>query len=139
MTQWIQENTRFRNSEEPSRLDLLFTTEPKIVDGVEYKTPLAKNSLSALQIIRFHFPHSHPNITCIIDHLILHLTSLGHNIHLHWVPSHVSVMGNMMADRAAAEVHTNPSPTDLATDQTDSLTDLKTACTGHWDTALTDA
>ncbi|MPC69390.1 hypothetical protein E2C01_063613 [Portunus trituberculatus] len=43
MTQWIHENTRFRNSEEPSRLDFLFTTEPEIVDGVEYKTPLAKS------------------------------------------------------------------------------------------------
>ncbi|MPC98051.1 hypothetical protein E2C01_093401 [Portunus trituberculatus] len=43
MTQWIQENTRFRNSEEPSRLDLLFTMEPEIVDSVEYKTPLAKS------------------------------------------------------------------------------------------------
>ncbi|MPC67791.1 hypothetical protein E2C01_061975 [Portunus trituberculatus] len=65
------------------------------------------------------------------------LTSLGHTIHLQWVPSHVGVIGNTVADRAAAEAHTHPSPIDLTTDQTDFLTDLKTACWLHWDTTLT--
>ncbi|MPD05758.1 hypothetical protein E2C01_101522 [Portunus trituberculatus] len=64
---------------------------------------------------------------------------MGHTIHLQWVPSHVGVMRNTVADRAAAEAHTHPSPIDLATDQTDFLTDLKTACWRHWDTTLTDA
>ncbi|XP_076046363.1 uncharacterized protein LOC143028322 [Oratosquilla oratoria] len=36
MTQWIQENTRYRNEEEPSRLDLIITSEPRIVDKIEY-------------------------------------------------------------------------------------------------------
>ncbi|MCD9088864.1 hypothetical protein, partial [Stenotrophomonas sp. SY1] len=43
MTQWIQENTRYRNEEEPSRLDLIITSEPRIVDKIEYKTPIGKS------------------------------------------------------------------------------------------------
>ncbi|MPC51186.1 hypothetical protein E2C01_045027 [Portunus trituberculatus] len=98
-----------------------------------------RDSLSTLHIIRFYCPHSHHNLTLIIHHLILHLTSLGHDIHLQLLPSDVGVMGNTMAIRAVAEVHTHPSFIDIATDQTDSLTDLKTACRQHWDTVLTDA
>ncbi|MPC66108.1 hypothetical protein E2C01_060252 [Portunus trituberculatus] len=61
------------------------------------------------------------SLTLIIHHLILHLTFLRHNTNLQWVPSHVSVMGNTVANRAAAEAHTHPSHIGLATDQTDSL------------------
>ncbi|MPC21834.1 hypothetical protein E2C01_014834 [Portunus trituberculatus] len=63
---------------------------------------------------------SHHNLTLFIHHLI----SQQHNIHLQWMPSHVGVMGNTVTDRAAAEAHTHPSPIDLATDQTEFLTDL---------------
>ncbi|MPC70350.1 hypothetical protein E2C01_064594 [Portunus trituberculatus] len=99
-----------------------------IKEGLQFATTLAapcsialfSDSLSALQIIKSHRPHSHHNFTLIIHHLILHLTSLGHTIHLQWVPSHVSVMGNTMADRAAAEAHTQePS---LRTDVSELLT-----------------
>ncbi|MPC49656.1 hypothetical protein E2C01_043466 [Portunus trituberculatus] len=55
------------------------------------------------------------------------------------MPSHVGVIENTVADRAAAEAHTHPSPTDLANDQSDFLTDLKTVCWRCWDTTLTDA
>ncbi|MPC56556.1 hypothetical protein E2C01_050518 [Portunus trituberculatus] len=48
-------------------------------------------------------------------------------------------MGNTVANRAAAKALTHPSPIDLATDQTDFLTDLETVCRQHWDTTLTDA
>ncbi|MPC74802.1 hypothetical protein E2C01_069177 [Portunus trituberculatus] len=107
-----------------------------IKEDLQFATTLAtpcsialfSNSLSALQIIKSHRPHSQHNLTLIIHHLIFHLTSLGHTIHLQWVPFHGSVMGNMVADRAAAEAHTHPSPIDLANDQTDFLTDFKTAC-----------
>ena len=44
---------------------------------------------------------------------------------------------NMVADRA--HVHSHLNTVDLSTDQTDLLTDLKTACRRHWDMTLTDA
>ncbi|KAG0715803.1 hypothetical protein GWK47_011104 [Chionoecetes opilio] len=46
---------------------------------------------------------------------------------------------NTVADRAAAEAHSLPSPIDMTTDLTDSLTNLQTTCNRHWDTELTDA
>ncbi|MPC61328.1 hypothetical protein E2C01_055398 [Portunus trituberculatus] len=52
--------------------------------------------------------------------------------------SYDDVMRNTVADRTAIEAHTYPSPTDLATDQTDFLSDLKTACRQHRDTTMTD-
>ncbi|KAG0713306.1 Nucleic-acid-binding protein from mobile element jockey [Chionoecetes opilio] len=47
--------------------------------------------------------------------------------------------GEPVADRAAAEAHSLPSPIDMTTDLTDSLTNLQTTCNRHWDTELTDA
>ena len=43
MTQWIQQETRFRSDEQPSRLDLIFTKEPDIVKVVKYKPPINKS------------------------------------------------------------------------------------------------
>ena len=50
MTQWIGECTRYRNDEEPSRLDLIFTKEPEIVNSVEYKTPVGKSDHVLIEI-----------------------------------------------------------------------------------------
>ena len=44
-------------------------------------------------------------------------------------------MSNTVADRAAAEAHSHPFPTD----QTNSLTNLHTVCKLHWDKGLTNA
>ncbi|KAG0710347.1 hypothetical protein GWK47_002516 [Chionoecetes opilio] len=55
-----------------------------------------------------------------------------------WVPSHNGVRGNTVADRAGAEAHSLPSPIDMTTDLTDSLTNLQTTCNRHWDTDVTD-
>jgi len=43
MTQWIEEKTRFRGSEEPSRLDLLLTKEADIIGKINYRCPLGKS------------------------------------------------------------------------------------------------
>ncbi|MPC67724.1 hypothetical protein E2C01_061907 [Portunus trituberculatus] len=118
-----------------------------IKEGLQFATTLAapcslslfSDSFSTLQIIKSHRPHSHHNLTLIIHRLILQLTSLGHTIHLQWVPAHVSVIGNTVADRAVAEAHTHPSSTDLATDQTDFLTDPKTVCRRHYNLTVTNA
>ena len=49
MTQWIKENTRYRGGETPSRLDLVFTKEPDIIEDIEYKTPLGKSDHVVLE------------------------------------------------------------------------------------------
>ena len=43
MTQWVKEHTRFREGEEPSRLDLIFTKETGIVEEIIYKPPIGKS------------------------------------------------------------------------------------------------
>ena len=43
LTQWVNENTRFRNEENPSRLDLIFTKGIQAVTDLGYKTPLGKS------------------------------------------------------------------------------------------------
>lgn len=50
LTQWVHEKTRFRNNEEPSRLDLIFTKEPDIVNKLEYKTPIGKSDHVLLEV-----------------------------------------------------------------------------------------
>lgn len=42
LAHWVRENTRYRENEEPPRLDLVFTKEPEIVDNMEYKRPAGK-------------------------------------------------------------------------------------------------
>ena len=118
-----------------------------IREGLHYALSLASpcsialfsDSLTALQLIHSHCPRSHHHLTFSIHHLLFQLTTSGRTIHLQWVPSHVGVVGNTVADKAAAQAHSHPTTVDLPTDQTDLLTDLMTACRRHWDTTLTDA
>lgn len=43
MTQWVTENTRFRGSDEPSRLDLVFSRGTDEISSVKYVSPLGKS------------------------------------------------------------------------------------------------
>ena len=49
MTQWVEQNTRYRGDDEPSRLDLIFTSEPEVVEDVRYKCPLGKTDHVVLE------------------------------------------------------------------------------------------
>ena len=100
---------------------------------------LFSDSLSALQLLSRHRPHTHHSLVFSIHLLLLRLLSSGFSPHLQWVPSHIGVVGNTVADKAAAEAHSHPSPITLQTDQTDLLTLLKTAYIQHWDRLLTDS
>ena len=88
------------------------------------------NPLIALQLILRHCSKTHHSLCFTIHHLLLPLSSSDSSIHLQWVPSHVGVMGNTVADRAAAEAQSHPFPIHLPTD---SLTNLQTACKLHRD------
>ena len=43
MTQWVGEHTRFRGEDEPSRLDLIFTGEPEILNDIKCRCPLGRS------------------------------------------------------------------------------------------------
>lgn len=43
MTQWVEENTRYRGGEEPSRLDLVLSKETDIIEDMNYSCPLGKS------------------------------------------------------------------------------------------------
>ncbi len=39
----MEENTRFKGEDGPSGLDLIFTKEPEVVEGIDYKCPRGKS------------------------------------------------------------------------------------------------
>ena len=130
----------------PAETSILTAELFAIREGLKYAVSLASpcpialftDSLTALQLIHSHRPRSHHDLTFTIHLLLCHLTSAGFTPHLQWVPSHVGIAGNTVADRAAAEAHSHLNTVDLPTDQTDFLTNLRSTCRGHWDTTLTD-
>ena len=50
MTQWIDKETRFMGSDNPSRLDLVFTSNPESIDSVNYGCPLGKSDHVLIQV-----------------------------------------------------------------------------------------
>ena len=49
MTQWVKENTRLRGSDEPARLDLIFTKGNDLKCNVRHKCPLGKSDHEILE------------------------------------------------------------------------------------------
>ncbi len=43
LTQWVEENMRYRGNDEPSRLDLIITREPDIIEALKYGSPIGKS------------------------------------------------------------------------------------------------
>ena len=50
LTQWIDCETRFRGSDNPSRLDLVFTSDPECIETVSYECPLGKSDHVLIEI-----------------------------------------------------------------------------------------
>ncbi len=44
LTQWVRENMRFRGYDLPSRLGLIITMEPDIIEEMNYKSPIGKSN-----------------------------------------------------------------------------------------------
>ena len=51
LTQWVQDNTRFRGSNMPSRLDLVFTKDHIKIEAIKYTTPLGKSDHVLLEFL----------------------------------------------------------------------------------------
>lgn len=43
MIQWVEEAMRFRKDEEPSRLDLVLSKKPKVLENTRFKSPVGKS------------------------------------------------------------------------------------------------
>ena len=50
LTQWVKEETRYRGSDVPARLDLIFTKGRGISGGVEHNCPLGKSDHEVLEV-----------------------------------------------------------------------------------------
>ncbi len=51
VTQWVEENMRFRGEDGPSRLDLIFMKESKVVKDIDYKCPIGKSDHVVVECI----------------------------------------------------------------------------------------
>ncbi len=50
MEQWVEKCTRFRGSEEPSKLDLVFTKKPDTRPNIYYQSPMGKSDHVVMEI-----------------------------------------------------------------------------------------
>ena len=49
MTQWVREETRIRGNDEPSRLDLVFTKDVNLEQGIRHEPPLGRSDHEVLE------------------------------------------------------------------------------------------
>ncbi|GBN66475.1 hypothetical protein AVEN_156343-1, partial [Araneus ventricosus] len=91
----------------------------KISDCLERKFIIYTDSLSVLESLKSFYIHSHHHpLVLNVLHLLNKLASRDFNILLCWVPSHVGIVGNEAADKAAKLANT-------ITNSTVPLTDFK--------------
>ncbi|GBL78410.1 putative RNA-directed DNA polymerase from transposon X-element [Araneus ventricosus] len=89
----------------------------KISDCLERKFIIYTDSLSALESMKSFYMHSHRHpLVLNVLHLLNKLASRDFNILLCWVPSHVGIVGNEKADKAAKLA---TAPTNSSTPLTD--------------------
>ncbi|GBO04048.1 hypothetical protein AVEN_124230-1 [Araneus ventricosus] len=89
----------------------------KISDCLERKFIIYTDSLSVLESLKSFYMHSHHHpLVLNVLHLLNKLASLYFNILLCWVPSHVGIVGNEKADKAAKLA---TAPTNSSTPLTD--------------------
>ncbi|XP_050706946.1 uncharacterized protein LOC126992319 [Eriocheir sinensis] len=98
---------------------------------------LFTDSLTSLQLISTHKPHTHHTLCFAIHSLLAQLTSGGRRVHLQWVPSHSGIVGNTVADQAANLAHSHPQPIHRPPDHSDVLIHLQQSSNRHWTTRLT--
>ncbi|GBM23621.1 putative RNA-directed DNA polymerase from transposon X-element [Araneus ventricosus] len=108
----------------------------KISDCLERKFIIYNDSLSVLESLKSFYMHSHHHpLVLNVLHLLNKLASRDFNILLCWVPSHVGIVGNEKADKAAKLA---TAPTNSSTPLTDFKKYIKllfyTKWQRQWDT-----
>ncbi|GBL74259.1 hypothetical protein AVEN_235259-1 [Araneus ventricosus] len=95
---------------------VLFVLE-QISDCLERKFIIYTDSLSVLESLKSFYIHSHPHpLVLNVLHLLNKLASRDFNISLCWMPSHVGIVGNEEAAKAAKLASTQTNSTVPLTD-----------------------
>ena len=77
----------------------------KAIDHIKVTTPkeviIYTDSLSAIQTIESGNSKSNPKLLKQIQNVITEITKQGTKLEIHWIPSHVGISGNDIADNLA--------------------------------------
>lgn len=91
---------------------ILMALQHACTDGEEgLDIHVHSDSLSALQSLLIRDHSDNVALLSGIGHAIQHLYRSGHSLHFHWVPGHVGLRGNELADAAAKAASTLPGVT----------------------------
>ena len=97
------------------------------------------DSLSSLHILTNHSPHTHRALCFQIHTLISHSsTNPSWDIKFQWVPSHINIPGNTVADKAAALAHSLPHVTPSHLETHDYKNEIHRVTTIYWNQHLSD-
>ena len=87
----------------------------KAIDHIKVTTPkeviimiIYTDSLSAIQTIESGNSKSNPKLLKQIQNVITEITKEGTKLEIHWIPSHVGISGNDIADNLAKESLNHP-------------------------------
>ena len=96
---------RVRNGASTLQTELLASNLALLLAVLRHLTRIVihTDSLSSLQTLQTHWPSDNKNLITTARKLCSHLITSGITVIFHWIPSHVGIAGNELADRLARQ------------------------------------